>query len=52
MDDQQYTNRFEEVHSKVKVLNDQARGANERDAELRESRLKQEFKGVVDREPD
>jgi hypothetical protein len=52
VDDQQYTNPFAEVHSKVKVLKDQAREANKYDAEVRESRLKQEFKGIVDREPD
>lgn len=52
MDDQKYTNPFADVHSKVKVLKDRAREANKSDAELRERRLLQEFKGVVDREPD
>ena len=52
MVDQEYTNPFADVHSKVKLLKDRAREANKKDAELRESRLVQEFKGILDREPD
>lgn len=52
MVDQEYTNPFADVHSKIKVLKDRAREANKNDAELRESRLVQEFKGILDREPD
>ena len=51
MEDQQYTNPFVEVHKKAKAFRDRAREANEKDAELRESRLVQEFKGIaVDKE--
>jgi hypothetical protein len=34
------------------AFRDRAREANMNDAELRESRLVQEFKGIIDREPD
>jgi hypothetical protein len=47
MEDQQYTNPFVEVHKKAKAFRDRAREANEKDAELRENRLAQEFKGIV-----
>jgi hypothetical protein len=52
VDDQKYTNPFADVHTKVKILKDRAREANMNDAELRENRLVQEFKGIIDREPD
>ena len=53
MEDQQYTNPFVEVHQKAKAFRDRAREANEKDAELRENRLEQEFKGIaLDKEPE
>ena len=54
MDDQKYINPFADVHTKVKVLKDRAREANKNDAELRESRLMQEAKGlgILDKKPD
>ena len=52
MNDQPYTNRFADVHSKIKVLKDHAREMNRYDAEVRESRLVQEFKEIKDKEPD
>jgi hypothetical protein len=48
VDDQKYTNRFADVHSKVKVLKDRAREANKKDAELRESRAAEESKKLRD----
>jgi hypothetical protein len=50
--DQQYTNPFEAVHAKVKIFKDRVAEASRDDAEVRESRLVQEFKGIIDREPD
>ena len=52
MDDQKYTNPFAEVHREVQGLKDRAREANKKDAELRESRLEREFKGILDKERD
>jgi uncharacterized protein YbjT (DUF2867 family) len=52
VDDQKYTNPYVNVHRKAKAFRDRAREANMNDAELRESRLVQEFKGIIDREPD
>ncbi len=51
MEDQQYTNPFEDVHRKAKAFKDRAREANKNDAELRESRLVQEAKKILDKEP-
>jgi hypothetical protein len=48
VDDQEYTNSFADVHSKVKVLKDRAREANEKDAELRESRVAEEAQKLRD----
>ena len=54
MDDQKYTNPFADVHSKVKILKNRAREENKNDAELREIRLVEEFKGqgILDKKPD
>lgn len=52
MDDQKCTDPFADVHSKVQVFKDRAREANKKDAELRESRLVREFKGILDKERD
>ena len=52
MEDQKYTNPFEDVHTKVKAFNARAREANKNDAELRESRLVQEAKEILDKETD
>jgi len=49
--DQAYTNRFVDVHEKVKAFKDRIRQANKSDAELREDRLVQEAKELVDKEP-
>jgi hypothetical protein len=46
VEDQQYTNPFEDVHRKAKAFKDRAREANKNDAELRESRLVQEAKEI------
>ena len=51
MEDQKYTNPFEDVHRKAKVFKDRAREANKNDAELRESRLVQEVKEILGKEP-
>jgi len=51
VDEQKYTNPFADVHSKVKILKDRAREESEKDVELRESRLVQEFKKILDDEP-
>jgi hypothetical protein len=40
--DQAYTNRFVDVHEKVKAFKDRLRQAGKSDAELREDRLVQE----------
>ena len=48
MDDQKYTNSFADVHAKVKVLKERAREESKNDAEVRESRLVNEFKGIAD----
>jgi hypothetical protein len=42
--EQEHTNPFSDVHKKAKAFRDRAREANENDADLRESRLEQEFK--------
>jgi hypothetical protein len=54
VDNQKYTNPFAHVHSKVKVLKERAREANKNDAELRESRMVEEFKELetLDKKPD
>ena len=54
MDDQKYTNPFLDVYRKAKALKDRAREASNNDAEVRESGLMQEVKGlgIVDKKPD
>lgn len=52
MEDQEYTNPFVDVHRKAKAFKDQAREVNNNDAELRESRLVQEAKQILGKEPD
>ncbi len=51
MEDQAYTNRFVDVHEKVKAFKDRMSQANKSDAELREHRLVQETKEMIDIEP-
>ena len=51
MEDQEYTNRFVDVHTKVKALKDRIRQANETDADRRENRLAQEAKEIIDKKP-
>ncbi len=51
MNDQEYTNPFEDVHNKVKIFKDRAREASKGDAELRKSRLAQEAKEILDKSP-
>lgn len=50
--DDSYTNRFEDVHKKVKAFKDRAREASNGDAELRENRLAQEAKDLLAHEND
>lgn len=50
MEDQEYTNPFADVHKKAKAFKNRAREANKNDAELRESRLVQEAKDILDKE--
>jgi hypothetical protein len=45
--DQAYTNRFVDVHEKVKAFKDRVRQANKSDAELREDKLTQEAKEML-----
>jgi uncharacterized protein YbjT (DUF2867 family) len=54
VEDQEYTNPFSDVHRKAKAFRDRARETNENDADLRESRLEQEFKDwdSLTRKPD
>ena len=49
---QAHINPFEDVYRKVKIFKDRAREESKNDAEHRESRLVQEFKGILDRKPD
>ncbi len=51
MEDQEYTNPFVEVHRKAKAFKVRASEVNKNDAELRESRLVQEAKEILDKEP-
>ena len=51
MEDQEYRNPFVDVHRKAKAFKDRVREANKNDAELRESRLVQEAKEILDKEP-
>ena len=50
MEDQAYTNRFVDVHEKVKAFKDRVRQANKTDAELRENRSAREAKELLDKE--
>ena len=52
MEDEKYTNPFVDVHRKAKAFKDHAREVNKNDAELRESRLVQEAKQILGKEPD
>jgi hypothetical protein len=52
VNDQPYTNRFADVHSKIKVLKDHALEVNREDAEVRESKLAREFTEIRDKESD
>ena len=47
MEDQKYTNPFEDVRNKVKIFKDRLREANQSDADLRKSRLVQEAKEIL-----
>ncbi len=49
--DQGYTNRFVDVHTKVKAFKDRIRQSNETDADRRENKLAQEAKEIIDKEP-
>ena len=51
VEDQEYTNPFENVHRKVQAFKDRVREGNKNDAELRQSRLVQESKDILDKEP-
>jgi len=51
VEDQEYTNRFIDVHTKVKALKDRIRQANETNADRRENRLAQEAKEIIDQKP-
>ena len=51
VEDQQYTNPFEDVHRKAKAFKDRAREANKNDEELRKSKLVQEAREILDKEP-
>jgi len=54
VDDQKYKNPFAAVHAKVKSFKDRAREMYKDDAEVRESRLSQQVKGlgILDKKPD
>jgi len=51
MQDQVYTNRFVDVHEKVKIFKDRLRRANNRAAQDRDNRLVQEAKEIIDKKP-
>jgi hypothetical protein len=50
--DQPYTNPFAAVHAKVKIFKDRVSEASRDDAEVRESRLEQEFTKLREKEPE
>ena len=54
MADQPHTNVFADVHKKIKIFKDRVAAASRDDAEVRESRLVQEVKGlgILDRKSD
>lgn len=54
MEIQASINPFEDVYKKVKIFKDRAREESKNDAELRESRLAKEVKGlgILDKKPD
>jgi AmiR/NasT family two-component response regulator len=52
VEDEKYTNPFVDVHRKAKAFKDLAREVNKNDAELRESRLVQEAKQILGKEPE
>jgi hypothetical protein len=49
--DQAHTNRFLDVHEKVKAFKDRVRQANNSAAEVREKRIVQEAKELLLKEP-
>jgi len=49
--DQAYTNRFVDVHEKVKAFKDRMRQSNQTDANRRENNLVQEAIKFLDKEP-
>jgi hypothetical protein len=51
VEDQEYINPFEDVHKKARAFRDRAHEASKTDAELRESRLVQEARQLLDNEP-
>jgi len=50
VEDQPYTNSFEEVHRKIKAFKDRMSAANKNDLALRASRADQEAKEILDHE--
>ncbi len=48
MDDEPYTNSFEDVHRKIKAFKDRMSAANQNDLALRASKADQEAKEIVD----
>lgn len=46
---QEYINRFEEVHRKTKAFKDRIDEINKRDAELREVRLAEETRRMIEK---
>lgn len=50
MEDQPYTNSFEEVHRKIKAFKDRMSAANQNDLAFRASRADQENKEILDHE--
>ena len=50
MADQEYINRFEEVHRKAKAFKDRIDEINKKDAELREERLAQQTRRMIVKE--
>jgi hypothetical protein len=51
VEDPGYTNRFSDVHRKVKTFKDRLNQRNKVDAGLREDRLVEEAKNILDNSP-
>jgi len=51
VEDQERTNRFVDVHEKVRAFKDRVRQTNKTEAELREHRLLQETKELLAKKP-